>query len=843
MGVKRPVAPETPVRSFPTPNIEDSMVVVDIDSRLPGYQPLEYGTLHPDQTTFPGAKLVYQEPLEGADRFVRRIYATDRSRQDTYNYAIKFSGGSPEHPVYIRTYVEPREGYEPLPDGSKDPVFPDAMIVDEEVAPVEGELSSLYFRVTRVFETLPGPVITSFDTNEAGQKVTITTQRKSADGYVLPAATALSTPSAQSEDTGVVVEQIRTVPSLFSRRQFSAERPDMLPQKFRAAVPDVEVSELVAGTAEQPVLGQGDISASETQQSLFIKQVSRRSRTSPSYPRVIVETAATRSGQVATVTSTLDDGPQTADSGPLIEASEVTDLGDGRTIKVTTEVDEIFADAAYTRAKEDLTPAKFRAAVSETVVEQTVAGQAAMPVSLGPDEISKSEQQVTTNRKRTRIQNRTTATTATLSGELFTTDLGGGVATVSEAYGTNPTITPGFGTVAAEKEALGDGKFATRHVVLSNPPTLTGQVYDEALDIVVPFTQKVVPSTTPVGSNRISVDPRDIYHSVQRQLDVADYRTKALQEHWQVASYVNMELPDQLTGVEAVFSRSISGGSAVGAGLSWSVRASGTAAATVDIRFQMRNGYTGPVPATRHVFFLDKNAADFGSVAAKTGATAFPQLFPEPVTFTCVSGSVTKEVSSSASLDLSSGGASTGSGTSFGTSLSSTITTIPPSLHGTLTVGVVNLTIGNYTPGSNPSTFSITGIASSDIIDAPGHNFTNGQAIRFTNLNGGLGLTTSATYFVREVSGSSFKVAATSGGPAVEFSTDITSGTVSTSQNVSVDQALTFNPEFWPKTIPATSPASFPPGNYLVSIDTESFKYGLVRVTAVVAHVSSSYVS
>lgn len=819
------------------------MVIVDVDSRLPGYQPLEYGTLHPDQTRFPGAKLVYQEPLEGTDRFVRRIYATDRSRQETYNYAIKFSGGSPEHPIYIRTYVEPREGYEPLPDGTKDPVFPDAIIVEEEVAPVEGELSSLYFRVTRVFETLPGPVITSYDTNEAGQKVTVTTQRKSTDGYSLPAATALSTPSAQSEDTGVIVEQIRTIPSIFTRKQFSAERPDMLPQKFRAAVPDVETSELVTGTATQPVLQQGDISASETQQTLFVKQVSRRSRTAPTYPVTITETTATRSGQLAVVTSTLDDGPQTADTGPLVESSEVTDLGDGRTIKVTTEVDEIFPEAAYTRSKEDLTPAKFRAAISETVVEQTVAGQAAMPASLAANELSRSEQQVTLNRKRTRVQNRETTTATTLSGQLFTTDLGGGVATVSEAYGTNPTISPGYGTVAAEKEALGDGKFATRHVVLANPPALTGQVYDESLDIVVPFTQQVVPSGSSVGSARTSIDPRDVYHSVSRQLDVAAYRTKALQEHWRVASYVNMELPDRLTSVEAVISKSISGGSATGSGTSWSIRASGTAAATIDIRFQIKNGYTGPIPATRHVFFLDKNSAGFSAVASKTNAQAFPQLFPEPVTFTSVSGSVTKEVSSSSSSDIMSGSFSTGSGTSFGTALSSTITTIPPTLHSAIAVGVVNLTVGNFSPGTSPSSYPVTGNATTNIITATGHNFVANQAVRFSSLVGGTGLNTSSVYFIRDVSGATFKVASAVGGAAIDFSSDITGGTVSSSDQISADNTLTFDPEYWPKNITATSPPSFPAGDYIVSIDTESFKYGLVRVTAVVAHITSNYVS
>jgi hypothetical protein len=115
MGQKRILSPETPVRSFPTPNIEDLVVIQDVDSRLPGYKPLDYGTPHPDQTRFKGAKLVYQEPLENSDTFVRRIYATDRLDQDAYNYAIKLSAGSPDHPIYIRTYVVPRADYQPLP--------------------------------------------------------------------------------------------------------------------------------------------------------------------------------------------------------------------------------------------------------------------------------------------------------------------------------------------------------------------------------------------------------------------------------------------------------------------------------------------------------------------------------------------------------------------------------------------------------------------------------------------------------------------------------------------------------------------------------------------------------
>lgn len=777
MASKRIVAPDTPIRSFPTPNIDDLVVVVDVDSRLPGYKPLEYGALHPDQTRFPGAKLVYQEPLDNSDQFVRRIYTTDRADQDAYNYAIKYSAGSPKHPIYIRTYVEPRESYSPLADGTPDPLFPDAFLVEEEMAQVEGELNSLYVKVSRVFETLPGPVVTSYETNDAGQKVTVTTQRKSSDGYAMPSASATSSPSAQAEDTGVVTEQIRSVPEVFTRKQYSAERPDPLPSKFRAAVPDVETSEIVEGTAEQPTLDvPQELSASETQETLFLKRISRRLRPDPEYPVTFVETTRTNAGQLATTTSTLQNFLQDADTGPLVVSSEVTDLGDGRSIKVTTEVDQVFEQPSFTRAKEDLTPAKFRAAVTETVEERTVEGVAELPETLAANEIEKSEQQATVDTKRVRTRERNVTTTTTLTGQTFTTELGGGTADVVEEYGPAPVIEPGFGTIAAEKENLGDGKYVTRSVVLPDPPTLSGQRYDESFDIVIPFTQKVVPSSTPLlGEDRADIEPRDVHHSVLRTIDVEEARAKLLAEEWSVAAYVSMELPDVLESVTAVRTTAKSYGKANSTGNNYSLRASGSASETIDFRWRIRNGYNGPVPATRHVFFLDKTNASFATIAAKVNAEAFPRLFPEAVVITSVSGSVTKEATASASFDLGSGEASSGSGESFTSNLSSGVTTIPPTLHSSVPIGTVSVALGAV--GDASGTGKVVVNAASSL------NFTG-----------------------------AFSVA---NGP---------DGSPST-------------------TIPATNPASFPAGDYIVSIETESYKYGLVRVTAVVVHVTAEYVN
>jgi hypothetical protein len=77
------------------------------------------------------------------------------------------------------------------------------------------------------------------------------------------------------------------------------------------------------------------------------------------------------------------------------------------------------------------------------------------------------------------------------------------------------------------------------------------------------------------------------------------------------------------------------------------------------------------------------------------------------------------------------------------------------------------------------SPINITGDAGTDIITAVGHAYTANQGVRFPTLTGGAGLTAATTnYFVRDISGDTFKVSTTSGGAAVNFTTNITAGTV-----------------------------------------------------------------
>ena len=76
------------------------------------------------------------------------------------------------------------------------------------------------------------------------------------------------------------------------------------------------------------------------------------------------------------------------------------------------------------------------------------------------------------------------------------------------------------------------------------------------------------------------------------------------------------------------------------------------------------------------------------------------------------------------------------------------------------------------------ASFAATGDAATDTITATGHNFVNGDIIRFTALTGGTGLVTTSCYFVINVSGNTFQLSNSSGGPVLDFTTNITAATI-----------------------------------------------------------------
>src|SRR3954452_24491220 len=73
---------------------------------------------------------------------------------------------------------------------------------------------------------------------------------------------------------------------------------------------------------------------------------------------------------------------------------------------------------------------------------------------------------------------------------------------------------------------------------------------------------------------------------------------------------------------------------------------------------------------------------------------------------------------------------------------------------------------------------AVTGLASTNTFTSVAHGLTAGNRVMFTNLTGGTGLSTGTIYYViaTGLTADAFQVSATSGGAAVDFTSDLTAG-------------------------------------------------------------------
>jgi hypothetical protein len=140
--------------TLPTPNTIDVLFVENRDARVPLGKTVKYGAAHPDKSKYPNHKLVYisDESPENVRQF---YYACDWDKQDEYNLEISYPYGRTDAPRYTRTYVLPRDGYQPLAFSSVDPFYPNAILVGQEMQRIGvKELDSLYVKVTRIYDDM-----------------------------------------------------------------------------------------------------------------------------------------------------------------------------------------------------------------------------------------------------------------------------------------------------------------------------------------------------------------------------------------------------------------------------------------------------------------------------------------------------------------------------------------------------------------------------------------------------------------------------------------------------------------------------------------------------------------
>ena len=680
-----------------------------------------------------------------------------------------------------------------------------------------------------------GPQLIGKTTDNDGQLVTVTTQRKGSKDYVPPNPSATKTVEVNREDAESLVERIVEAPEVFKANTFSIERPDSIPQKFRVAVPSQTSQEIVEGAAEPPVLLTGELSRTEEQRNKFIKRVSATSRDQTVLPKTLIQKSTNNERQEVTITETLQLG-DTNEAPSAIKTVESEALGDGNYVIRKTEVDNVFGAETYQKTKADLTPQKFRATQEDTTLEQTVAGiadpnitlptgvfskseqqvnrfvkrvsttsrsiteavvlnekiltqegqvatrtlrlasgdqtfdpsallidanvealgdgrtvktetfvpevfsaetksierpdnipqkfRATIPTktsettqegtvvdpTLNSGDLSKSEQQVTKFVKRIRsTQREVPLTTVELQGTTFTSDLGGGYATVTETYPFNGIIeTPSFGTISDEVENLGDGTKIRRKVSLQSqdytlpdfsedgdPITtetlapLTGQDYDAELDFVIPYRQLVVkPSGQLASGSRRRVVPRDVAHSIVTQYELDDIQESLENYYMEVPDMIEVSLPDKLLSVSLASSFSSGSGSSSGFGNTYSISNSIRGSASGQLTYDIEQGFRGVVPAKRAIFFLESQNTSPSAVLSKISQKSqipnlefWPNARPQSHQLVITSGGGYQETQESVSFDSGS------SSESSGQELNSSVSSIPATIHGPISIG------------------------------------------------------------------------------------------------------------------------------------------------------------
>lgn len=85
-----------------------------------------------------------------------------------------------------------------------------------------------------------------------------------------------------------------------------------------------------------------------------------------------------------------------------------------------------------------------------------------------------------------------------------------------------------------------------------------------------------------------------------------------------------------------------------------------------------------------------------------------------------------------------------------------------------------------YSTNTAPTytTYSVTGDQASNVVNHTAHPFLNGDQVVFTALTGGAGLTANTVYFVGGVTTNTYFLSLTTGGAAINYTTDISSGTI-----------------------------------------------------------------
>jgi len=700
-------APAKGIQSLPTPVIDDVIITEVVNAWKGDYQKLEYGTMWDtvphgsQQGSFPEHKLVFQQVSSEDGQWVKRIWANDRVNQDSYNYAIKYSAGSQDHPIYTRTYVVPRETYFPLPDLTPDEMFPNALLVDEIVERSENELDSKYVTVTRIYETLPGPTVPTKRYNDRGDLESIDTQTVPPRTPPDPDGLLITGSQVVQEDVSKGVKTTSSVES-HSTLRTKEKKEGLLGET-------VTTDDIVVPSTEPDALSESVV-ASVVQQTSATKAVKRT--TTSTGPKTL-SGKENKDGLMGRMTRTETIVPIGTAADPLtfnVISSEVTPIDSSKSKKTTITHNGPTALEDFTLV--DSPAGLIRASGGTYVYDKTW---------LSGEGVSVNNGSLLTIKATTKAIDETKRQVETLSVEEW----------------------PLLSGVEYDE-------------VLGIPIEYTEKV-------VSPNEYKNPPTSLSNSNN--SYKPLDQWKTLRRSYDKEAIATALLQQYFVTQTQVQINLPNKLLEVTAYLSRDFSkgenkslqenaGGDAYGYTIGGGFKSSGSISA--DVYFKLENGFNGYIDGEEHTFFMEisangrVNKSIIQELNDKNNGKTYlrwPNLKRITENVLLFTGGKSKTESESKSEDVSINGFAEAKRKDWSYDIDTNVNTVtlPDALHGVLTVnevyngpqipGDLQITGGvkpNVLPATNPAKFPIGNYLVSSSMDLFKYGLVKVKAVTVT---------------------------------------------------------------------------------------------------------------
>src|SRR2546430_4604288 len=110
--------PQQPVVTYFDPNKTDRGLIEYWNTEQNYYEALDIGAPHPNTRDYPGFRLGIQTALPNNEKWIKRVWVTDETNPDWFNYEIKYAQEANDFPSFIRQYREEKKTYSALTKGS-----------------------------------------------------------------------------------------------------------------------------------------------------------------------------------------------------------------------------------------------------------------------------------------------------------------------------------------------------------------------------------------------------------------------------------------------------------------------------------------------------------------------------------------------------------------------------------------------------------------------------------------------------------------------------------------------------------------------------------------------------